>query len=74
MVQQIGTNPEEPTVDDIDLKISRDDARLLHNAVRVYISDFGHDEFEVRDRAQDLLGRLDRALATPDGLTSSTPA
>jgi hypothetical protein len=61
------TNPTAPVVS-VQLELTTQDLHLIINALRTYLSDYGHDEADVRRQIQSVLHKLESET------TTSTPA
>ena len=42
----------------IAIELTRDELRLVHNALSAFLSDFGHNEKDVVHQLQQLLGKI----------------
>ena len=42
------------------IELTDDELRVLHNALRAYLDDFGHDEVDVLRQAKAVLAKLPR--------------
>ncbi len=43
------------------IELTEDELRLLHEALRAYLNDFGHDEADVLRRIKSLIAKLPSA-------------
>ena len=59
-------NPEVPSAgDSVTITISRAEARLAENALRSFLSDFGHDEADIIEAVRRVLTKVETALSAP---------
>jgi hypothetical protein len=47
------------------LSLKDEEAHLMSEALLTYISDFGHDEAEILQRAHQVLAKVERARTAP---------
>lgn len=52
-----------PTASTFSVELTSEDLRLIHNALRSYLSDYGHDEADVLHHIKAVIKKLEAETA-----------